>query len=340
MSLFLTLLFNSAKQTLISTDWKPKASDDDVELLLDPGSASQPSTGLSELEEMLDRDVNDYDVSPRSLPDPKKQKLNDDQDMRTMLQEGHSSQYDLKWVGELHQPDDGLLDFYNLVVDNDLDCLSMELDLGFMSNRKYKNFLRIPTAYLVKKMRDSEVVLSKLSPQHQQLFARAKGKEIDSFLKNEAVKACHRNDEVRGATGSGRIVRARWVLTWKLVPPEDQAEAQQDAAINPSSTHTADGLKKAKARIVLLGFGNLRLAMWSTKRPHLCNQCWRATCSTRPLVNTHGNLKAWTWQLPSSRLLLRLLMPTCGLIVLLNILRMCFWDSIRVLALLGCCWQH
>ena len=139
---------------------------------------------------------------------------------------------------ELHQPDDGLLDFYNLVVGNDLDCLSMEFDLGFVSKRQFKNFLRSPTAYLVKKMRDSEVVLSKLSPQHRELFARAKGKETDSFLKNEAVKACHRTDEVHEAMGSGRVVRARWVLTWKLVRPEDQVEARQDAANNPSSTHT------------------------------------------------------------------------------------------------------
>ena len=60
------------------------------------------------------------------LPDPKKQKINDDKDMRTLLKEQHSSQYDLKWVEELHQPDDGLLDFYHLVVDNDLDCLSKQ----------------------------------------------------------------------------------------------------------------------------------------------------------------------------------------------------------------------
>ncbi|CAL1167297.1 unnamed protein product [Cladocopium goreaui] len=185
---------------------------------------------------------------------------------------------------ELHQPDDGLLDFYHLVVDNDLDCLSMQFDLDFVSNRQFKNFLRSPTAYLVKKMRDSEVVLSKLSPQHRELFARAKGKEIDSFLKNEAVKACHRNEEVREAMGSGRIVRARWVLTWKLVPPEDQDEARQDASTNPSTTHTSDGLKKAKARIVLLGFehpeiGNVDYKTSSPVQSMLArNLLYQATC--------------------------------------------------------------
>ena len=278
------------KKSLTPDDWKPKAGDDDVELLPEPGSASQPAalepaaSDSPDLEELLERDVNDYDVSPRPLPDPKKQKINDDKDMRTLLREQHSSQYDLKWVEELHQPDDGLLDFYHLVVDNDLDCLSMQFDLDFMSNRQFKSFLRSPTAYLVKKMRDSEVVLSKLSPQHRELFARAKGKEIDSFLKNEAVKACHRNDEVREAMGSGRIVRARWVLTWKLVPPEDQDEARQDASTNPSSTHTSDGLKKAKARIVLLGFehpeiGNVDYKTSSPVQSMLArNLLYQATC--------------------------------------------------------------
>ena len=278
------------KKSLTPDDWKPKAGDDDVELLPEPGSASQPAalepaaSNSPDLEELLERDVNDYDVSPRPLPDPKKQKINDDKDMRTLLREQHSSQYDLKWVEELHQPDDGLLDFYNLVVDNDLDCLSMQFDLDFVSNRQFKNFLRSPTAYLVKKMRDSEVVLSKLSPQHRELFARAKGKEIDSFLKNEAVKACHRKDEVREAMGSGRIVRARWVLTWKLVPPEDQDEARQDASTNPSSTHTSDGLKKAKARIVLLGFehpeiGNVDYKTSSPVQSMLArNLLYQATC--------------------------------------------------------------
>ena len=98
------------------------------------------------------------------------------------------------------------------------------------------------------------------------------------------MKACHRNDEVREAMGSGRIVRARWVLTWKLVPPEDQDEARQDASTNPSSTHTSDGLKKAKARIVLLGFehpeiGNVDYKTSSPVQSMLArNLLYQATC--------------------------------------------------------------
>ena len=54
--------------------------------------------------------------------------------------------------------------------------------------------------------------------------------------------------------GSHRIVKARWVLTWKPVPPEDRLQARSDEAQNPETLHGRDGSVKAKARIVLLGF--------------------------------------------------------------------------------------
>ena len=92
--------------------------------------------------------------------------------------------------------------------------------------------------------------------------------------------------------GSGCVVRARWVLTWKLVRPEDQVEARQDAANNPSSTHThtyihthtSDGLRQAKACIVLLGFehpeiGNVDYKTSSPVQSMLArNLLYQATC--------------------------------------------------------------
>ena len=73
-------------------------------------------------------------------------------------------------------------------------------------------------------------------------------------MANEAVRRCINDDEAREAMSSGRIVRARWVLTWKLNPPEDVEEAKKDAKNNPKSVNQADGSRKAKARIVLLGY--------------------------------------------------------------------------------------
>ena len=125
---------------------------------------------------------------------------------------------------------------------------------GGVSNRQRKALERNPVLFLVKKMKDSEVSVSKLSDAERKLFVHAKAKEIDSFIKNEAVRKCLNNQEVKTAYESGRIVKARWVLTWKLIPSEEREEALQDRNTNPKSVVDSRGARKAKARIVLLGF--------------------------------------------------------------------------------------
>ena len=107
---------------------------------------------------------------------------------------------------------------------------------------------------MTKKMNSAEVRLERLSSADKQLFARAKTKEVDSFLKNEAVRKCLDNEEIKRPFGSNRIIKARWVLTWKPTPPDELTEARTEASNNPSTVLTSDGSKKAKARIVLLGF--------------------------------------------------------------------------------------
>ena len=120
----------------------------------------------------------------------------------------------------------------------------MELDLDFQSHRDQKNFIRNPVNYLVKKMRDTEVNYRYLSEEDKQLFDRAKSKEVKSFLAQEAVRKC-----------LGRVLGCRWVLTWKIIPPEEQEEAKKALAESSATTTvTKDATKKAKARIVLLGF--------------------------------------------------------------------------------------
>jgi hypothetical protein len=83
------------KQALTPADWKPKAGDADVELLPEPGSASQPSALAPAAPTPESPDLTwkncwiamstTIGVSPRHLPHPKKQKVSDDKDMRTML---------------------------------------------------------------------------------------------------------------------------------------------------------------------------------------------------------------------------------------------------------------
>ena len=137
---------------------------------------------------------------------------------------------------------------------DDNEVFTIELDLDLESNRSKKAFMNNPSAFLVKKMRDSEVVFGKLSKEHQVLFNRAKAKEVSSFVQNQAVRKCLDDQEIKEALGSGRVLRARWVLVWKLVPPEDRADAKKDAAENSKTVHTREGDRKAKARIVLLGY--------------------------------------------------------------------------------------
>ena len=77
------------------------------------------------------------------------------------------------------------------------EFLRTEIDIGdFNSNRQRKMFERNPVAFLAKKMRDSEVVISKLPPDERQLFSRAKAMEVESFLRNEAVRKCLDDAEV------------------------------------------------------------------------------------------------------------------------------------------------
>ena len=168
-----------------------------------------------------------------------------------------SNDYDLKWVEELEagaaeeaaEPD------VFMVMDDVEEFLKIEADLPpTQSHRQQKMPERNPAGYLVKKMRDAEVSLSRLSERDRALFSRAKAREVQLFISNEAVRKCLDDEEVNRAYQSKRIVRARWVLTWKLVPKDDRAEALRDYRENPETLHTSDGGKKAKARIAQLGF--------------------------------------------------------------------------------------
>ena len=201
------------------------------------------------------------------LPEPleKKPRLDDDDDealgMDTTdtnmltLDCHHPPQHDnLEWLNQLVLEEEQSWKSLNAALDTNMNFFSIEFDLNLVSNRSKKDFVRNPNNFLVKKLKDSEVNFGKLSNEHRALFNRAKGKEVSSFVKNEAVRRCLDDQEIKEALGSGRILRARWVLTWKLVPPEDQHAALEDSKKNPETLHTRDGLRKAKARIVLLGF--------------------------------------------------------------------------------------
>ena len=135
-------------------------------------------------------------------------------------------------------------------------------------------------------MRGSEVSLIRVPPSERKLFVRAKIKEIDSFIKNEA----------KPAYDSNRIVLARWVLTWKLVPPEEQVKACQDSRTNASTVHTRDG-KSPESFCWALSVQ----VFWilPSRRRVLFNRLQEGTCSTPWRLRSNGRWKAWTWQQPA-----------------------------------------
>ena len=84
-----------------------------------------------------------------------------------------------------------------------------------------------------KPKKNAEVSYSKLTEQEKQLFDVAKDKEIDSFLKNEAVKICRMQ-----GIDNDRIMQMRWILTWKQETDKDGNEIG----------------KRPKARLIIKGF--------------------------------------------------------------------------------------
>ena len=130
----------------------------------------------------------------------------------------------------------------------------MEVEMDFSSNRQRKAFMRSPVAYLTKKVSTSEVHYRNLRPEERPLFDNAKTSEVSSFLKTSAVRRCLSYEENQKAQNSDRVLRARWVLVWKDVPAESRPEAALDRKNNPLTTYDESLTRKAKARIVLLGF--------------------------------------------------------------------------------------
>lgn len=203
-----------------------------------------PGTPIGATANTDDEAVNDYgpmlDDGPSDPPDSKKSR----------------GSYDLKWVEQLAAEADmesKALDFMAALQQND-ECLVFNIDLDFQSHRQQKVFERNPVAYLVRKLNSSEVNLQRLGPADLELFRRAKQKEVHSFIQNQAVRRCLNSSEVKEAYSTGRILKARWVLTWKAVAPDEKTAAEEDRDKNPDSVVNATATKKAKARIVLLGY--------------------------------------------------------------------------------------
>ena len=114
--------------------------------------------------------------------------------------------------------------------------------------------LETPDLFCVKKMLATEVNVSKLSVMDRELFNEAEAREVSEFLNEQVLRRCKDNAELQEASGSGRLMKCRLVLTWKTIPYGEQEDAKKKrAAEGPGKTTVAeDGTYKAKARLVLV----------------------------------------------------------------------------------------
>ena len=95
----------------------------------------------------------------------------------------------------------------------------------------------------------AEVNYRHLKSDECELFDEAKARELSEVAGSQALRAVQSKEETREALANlDRHIPMRWVLTWKpLIPPEPP---------EPGKPTTVDksGSKKAKARVVLIGF--------------------------------------------------------------------------------------
>ena len=178
---------------------EPAPPDPSIEVVNDYGTGSAPSTGPP---------VPAEEPSSIAPPDEKRRKTDhDDSDLLNVSPRQLINHSDAKWLNNLVVEENQSWECFETILGDNPDVMTMEFELNFTSKWQQKLFLRNPTAFLVEKMRDSEVIFSKLSAEHRALFTRAKTKEVNSFIQNQAVRKSMNDAETKAALSSGRILR-------------------------------------------------------------------------------------------------------------------------------------
>ena len=119
----------------------------------------------------------------------------------------------------------------------------------------WKRMRRDPTAWMVKAMRKQEVSYGKLAQEERTKFDAAKEAEVSQWIREAAAR------RVEGSIPPERIMRMRWVLTYKEKG-------------------------SAKARIVVVGFEDPDLETLVSSSPTMSRR-------TRQLVYQLGVMKGW-----------------------------------------------
>ena len=182
------------------------------------GDSDAPDDGLSQQQPLLQSRASSDKPPPSNEPESKRQRVEDEEQA-----------------------------LYNCFMEVE-ECYMLSVELDVTSQRQKQQFVKHPSLFLAQKMRDCEVSLTRLKPEHRKLFDRAKTKKVNSFISNAAVRRCLDLAEENEAKNSGRLMRCRWVLTWKPTPEESLDEARQEVSESPDSTTlTADARRKAIA---------------------------------------------------------------------------------------------
>ena len=97
--------------------------------------------------------------------------------------------------------------------------------------------------------KSAEVSYRNLREDERPLFDEAKARELSEVASSQCLRAVQSRDELKEAYANlDRHIPMRWVLTWKpIIPPE------KPTGTGPT-TVSSDGSRKAKARVVLIGF--------------------------------------------------------------------------------------
>ena len=117
-------------------------------------------------------------------------------------------------------------------------------------------FVVDPNTYVDQKLQGpgKEVNFRKLTPEDQELMKEAMAREISEVLRSKSLRALQ--EHVPDSVLRERCLPMRWILTWKPVdPPQKPANDGKPTVLRP------DGLMKAKARIILIGYKHPDLAV-------------------------------------------------------------------------------
>eukprot|EP00434_Breviolum_minutum_P029259 symbB.v1.2.025879.t1/scaffold2545.1/size76554/2 len=138
-------------------------------------------------------------------------------------------------------------------------CYYLEIDLNENDIHKWYNEVK-PEAMIhvasVSKRARAEVQVKNLSLEERILFEKAKDAELNCWIQTNALRPV-----LRRSLNPEQILKSRWVLTWKNL---------EDSSAQPN--HSSQHSRKAKARLVVLGFQDPKLTEVARDAPTLTRE--------------------------------------------------------------------